>query len=395
MSDEGSTHQNLRSSDVSPHEDAMLAGAEGYEMLMDETGFLQPTFETDFYREPTDNVMRGVSLPSDLGAFLDFGCLPGPCEPITRDVTGYAGLDTLDNPFDKPRDEITRGVVLPPDIPAEATAFLPDGELMANTSGPRKLTNLLSVDFSETHEPPIKPTSSHWKYQVTHFLLDTEQPFKIGNTLLSFFSGSVVSDIKKVNHSKFSINAEVFVDSVACTLKVRVYAEPAGHRYGVEFQRRSGDCITFNLVYQGAARFLQTKFGLPDAEIVEQLCLVPPSVGIQSKDEVGPLLAMFAIPELQAESAAALARMAQHRSVASLLCTPDACKEYLQLLKSESTAVTYATACLLSRLVVCPEASEFFGHHGFTQLMREKAQAKSTPDLVQGKLEQALHSLVC
>lgn len=415
MCDDGSAQETLWNSNASPYDDAMLAGAEGYAGVMDETGFPQPVFEDDFYREPTDHVMRGVSLPSDLGLLesigsdfyreptdlvmrgvslpSDVGGLPILCQP-----TVHPSLDAIDSPFDKPQDEITRGVVLHADVPAEASAFLPEGELIGNAwygqVGGGKHPNSFFLDVGESHKPPVKPANPHWRYQLTHFFLDTEQPFQIGDALLSFFTGSLVSDIKKVKHQKFSIKAEVFVDNVACTLKVRIYAEPHEHRYCVEFQRRSGDCVTFSQVYQDAARFLKAKFSIPDVEPQAKPSPTLPS-GIQSKDEIGPLLAMVDVPELQAESAAALAKIAQHRSVASLLCTPDACKEYVQLLKSDSTAVTYATACLLSRLVLCPEASELFGQYGFTQLMEEKAQAKSTPEVVQGKLQQALRSLIC
>lgn len=391
MCDDGSTQDTPLSSNVSPYDDATLAGAEGYAAAMDETGFAQPIFQ-DFYRDPTDHVMRGVSLPSDLG-LLDFGGLPGPCEPMRGDAW-HPGLDAIDSAFDKPQDEIMRGVGLPLDVPAEASAFLPEGELVGNATGGGKHTNLSTLDFGESHGPPVKPANPHWRYQLTHFFLDTEQPFQIGNALLSFFTESLVSEIKKVNLLKFSIKAEVFVDNVVCMMKARVYAEPHDHRYCVEFQRRSGDCVSFSQVYQDAARFLKAKFGIRDVEPKAKPFPSLPS-GIQSKDHIGPLLSMFECPELQAESAAALAKIIQHSSVASLLCTPDACKEYMQLLKSDSTAVTYATACLLSRLVLCPEASKLFAQYGCTQLMREKAQAKTTPEVVQGKLQQALHSLIC
>eukprot|EP00440_Ansanella_granifera_P053806 gb/GFBE01058328.1/.p1 GENE.gb/GFBE01058328.1/~~gb/GFBE01058328.1/.p1 ORF type:complete len:427 (+),score=82.11 gb/GFBE01058328.1/:1-1281(+) len=336
----------------------------------------------DFYREPVEMVTRGVTLSG----------------PIVDSPFQFGAGDFYREP-----DNVFRGLSLPgPPGPFEEQLFkdiaspfdpVPTGKPKA-TSFDR---------FEESVLPPPTPTDSFWSYEVTTFYLTTQAPFTIGNALLDFL-GQEAASITKVNHKKYSIKVEVFMESVMCTLKIRTYSHSSEvpNTYAIEFQRRSGDCVTFNQVYQKAQSYMKSNFDSLSPSSQQETPLLLPAIALQhssptsSDAEISPLLDMAGLvefPGLQAESATALAEMAKDPIAASTLCTESAFKEFQKLLQSDQTDVAYPTACLLKSLAQCPEAFVYFALDGFLQLMIDKVRSRTgTAQLVRRELAQALQS---
>mmetsp|Transcript_31599 Transcript_31599/g.57452 ORF Transcript_31599/g.57452 Transcript_31599/m.57452 type:complete len:428 (+) Transcript_31599:90-1373(+) len=344
----------------------------------------------DFYREPVELVTRGVTLP-------------GP----TLVADPAEGFQFTPGDFYREEDNVFKGVSLQPgfgELPEELL-FQQDLASPVLNALDKSSVGLSSVDrFNEEHHPPAAPDSNFFQYEVTTLQVSTAEPFTIGNELLNFFSSKVVSSLLKVNRVKFSIKAEVFMNGAMCTLKTRTYSQ-RDDTYAIEFQRRSGDSITFNYAFQQAVNFLKSSFVTVPGhkELVDEaLDLLPPPLQrhgspTSSDGEISPLLDMAGLhehPGLQAESANALAEMAQDGTAVMSLCTEAAFQEFQKLLQSDNTDVAYPTACLLGRLALCPEASEFFANQSLLLIILHKIDSKSTRELIQKELAQALASAI-
>jgi hypothetical protein len=286
---------------------------------------------------------------------------------------------------------------------ADAYADIGDGDWM--------LPNLHR--FASEDEPPSAPADEHWKYTKTTHHVQTEKPregHKIGNYLLDFLvSKEVESEVIKVrapsdkksresNVPKFSIKADVFIENIMCTIKIRVYKDKRDNWYCVEFQRRRGDCVTFNNAYRRARAYLRVRTGSPSpmkTDEVEPLQISEYAAGLLTQDEIEitPLLdmaGMIHMPTMQADSATALADLAQDRKRAALLCTDRAFEQFKSLLHSDQTAVAYPISRTLSSLAERAEAAQHFVKQGILQIILEKVQSKATCALVQNSLVQTL-----
>lgn len=105
--------------------------------------------------------------------------------------------------------------------------------------------------------PPTKPDDPYFELQVTTvYVPDTSPAQEIWSVLSSFLAKREAS-VTKVNPTKCTMKADVFVDGVMCTLKVRIYS--MGNRYAVEFQRKGGDTLTFNAAYKEASSYMSTQ----------------------------------------------------------------------------------------------------------------------------------------
>lgn len=338
-------------------------------------------FTGDFYRE-TEHVTRGVTLAQPAGegpglssAFTDFSH-GGFYDDDVKGMPMVSGSSGLDLP------NWLSGGKLHGDIGEKIRCL---------GSGPPK--------FEEGDCPPSMPTDSYFKLEVTTVHVESVLAFQIGNELLEFLASKVISSVTKVNRKKFSIKADVFVESVMCTLKIRTYQQD-GNKYAVEFQRRSGDCVTFNNAFQQALKFLKSRFPIASSSEQESrpdAFLMPPAPALRG-DKAGflPLLDMAGLvefPGLQAECASALAQhMAQDGPLAASLCTERAFEEFKKLLQRDETDVAYPTARMLSLLVQLPEATHFFLETGLLPLIVEKVRSKTTSSLVQQELLQVLQA---
>jgi len=344
-------------------------------------GVLQEPFkgcvEGDFYREPDDILkgvvaggMSGLGMGSGLGSDVYAGYHPGLYEdfPVGQSLGKFG-------PYDYEED-----------------GCIGKGQLPSIMKGVAR--------FSEADSPPDKPEDEYFKFETTTQTVNSDQPHEIGNAVQDFLASKVTSSVTKVNCKKFSIKADVFVGSVMCTLKVRVYKTDAS-AFAVEFQRRSGDALTFSDTYKQAVAYLKGCFGPASSfsqAAGERVELAPQlKRAALDKADVSPLLDMASLselPSIQAECATALSDLAQDFESAQALCTARAFGEFKKLLQSDQLDVAYPTACLLLRLVQCPEASPCFADGGVLPLVLEKVRAKSTGALVQQKLAQVLRAAV-
>jgi hypothetical protein len=349
-----------------------------------EDGGWRNSFPGDYYREP-DDVVRGVSMQS-LDASIDFMGFGGmgndpyhDSEDLARDASPEIFLDSVGGKY---------------------PGLLSDKKRDSSTYIPEK--------FTPSDEPPNAPTEEYWKYLRTTISVQSEKPgegYKIGNHLLAFLNEKVVSEVLKVrapslgNARKFSIKADVSIDNVMCTMKIRVWKNTRGHNwYCVDFQRRRGDSVPFTQAYRQACAYLRAHMG-PSG--MEMDAVVPPQIVgddtpcMISQDEITPLLDMILMihmPSLQADSATALANLAQNRKSAALLCTAQAFEHFKNHLKSNQnqTSVAYPLACALSSLADCEEAKQFFATQGVLSIILEKVQSNETSATVQNQLMQTL-----
>lgn len=243
-----------------------------------------PAFFGDFYRE-TDNVCRGVTLPQgDVPGALPFKDFGGGDFYREPDRAGFGFSSGMDMGFSSS--------TLLENVGINTESFMP-------------------ADF-----PPPSPTDSFFKLEMTTLFVASSMPCEIGNHLLDFLGTEVVSTITKMRRAKFSIKADVFVDSMMCSLKIRVYRQESG-QFAIEFQRRSGDTISFNVTFQKLAAYMKSRLCMltnaPDAPVVLfHSDPLPLPQGLMSDTHFAPLFDLAGLvgsPGLQAEAAACLSKM--------------------------------------------------------------------------------------
>lgn len=243
-----------------------------------------PAFFGDFYRE-TDNVCRGVTLPQgDVPGALPFKDFGGGDFYQEPDRAGFGFSSGMDMGF--------------------------SSSTLLDSAG------ISTESFMPTDFPPPSPTDSFFKFEMTTLYVTSTFPYEIGNHLLDFLGKEAVSTITKMRRAKFSIKADVFVDSMMCSLKIRVYRQESG-QFAIEVQRRSGDTISFNVTFQKLAAYLKPRLYMltdaPDAPAVlfhSDPLLLPQ--GTMSDANFAPLFDLAGLvgsPGLQAEASACLSKM--------------------------------------------------------------------------------------
>jgi len=353
----------------------------------EEDDWAQQRMYGDFYRDPVDSVTRGLSL--------DPNSVP------------YGFTSDQVNHFDFYRDaddDVFKGASLPPSVAFDDESHffkepVPDYGFSSSAAG----KGVVAVDpskcegFGESDSPPPPPpNSSFWKPEVTTVRLTTrEPPWQIGKAVLDFLN-RISANVLKVRSHKFTVKSEVFAGGAMVIVKIRIYRQE-NDMYDVEFQRRSGDAVTFNRSYDMASKFLTRRFcplGLAgqEQEDFSDGFNTPSPIGSPTSDSCGdgmlPLLDMTMMDGLQAEAAIFLAHKAKEEP--EVLCTEAVFKEVQQLLGETSTDVAYPTACLLSTLAGCPKAAGFFVATGMLPLMISQVQ-RQPAQLVQKTLAQAVN----
>jgi len=326
--------------------------------------------ECDFYREP--EVVRGVSL----------------CAGV---VPVFAGRDQ-DYEYKQIRDVESSSSswgkqeqlhVLSP------WCGCPLGAPMEEPSGMRNLTNPVGSDvrFGTADTPPHVPDDASFHFEATTLFLPSggPTPSEAGNRLLDFLGGEVAALVTKVNPKKFTIKAEALCQGRACDIKVRGYQQASGCAF--EFQRQSGDTVSFNNLFRQASQYLldppraapseaDASAGGLAGEVTpgspRALEIAPPpnssegsadtTTGIQNS--LTPLLDMVDRAEdgaaLQVEAAAGLAAAARDPEAVAQFCTRRACTAVRKILQSDCFGVTCPGALLLLRLSQHPEADSCF-----------------------------------
>jgi len=323
-----------------------------------------PPFIGDFYREP-DNVCRGLTLPPEDA--------PGP--------SSFKGI--VDGDFYREAD-VCKGISLGDSFPLAP----PLGKEFGLSTGLGYSSTVLSekVDirterFAEADFPPNAPTDSFFKFEVTTLYVSSTAPFEIGNHLMDFFGQEVVSSFTKVRRQKYSIKVDVFIESMMCTVKARVYNQGSG-QFAVEFQRRSGDAISFNTTFQKAStylkRFVMLAAGSPEAPALLTNFEASPlpqvfAEGPPSEVDLLPLLDMAGLvgaPWLQAQAATSLNLLAAEGVQA--LFIPRVFQGIAELMQASSAEVMYPTARLIHHLAQHAEAAPLFAAHRLLPMMLGK-----------------------
>lgn len=372
----------------------------------------------DYYREH-DNFTRGIAMsPALAGGMSSEAC------------TGSFRSD-YEKFFVEPGDEL-RGISIGSEGGIGMTFFGSDmrsghpgfddqlghlGPFKAQCASRCQAPNILkpAVPFTEEHCPPEKPKDKYFRLEVTHTVVASERPHEIGNAMLDFFANTVTASLTKVRHAKFAIKADVFVGSVMCTVKARVYEAEAG-RYAVELQRRSGDALAYSSTWKQARSYLQSRVSKGPAEVDESHQSADNGQGIFPAPadfplEVGRLnlapihdMASFSeMPSIQAEAATALLGLAGGSSKEScdFLATEKMFETIDKLVQSDGKEVGYPTAKLLLVLLqrvelLSPEKPEVlrsFARLIFPSVLK-KVAAKQTSELVQQSLLEVVYAVV-
>mmetsp|Transcript_18010 Transcript_18010/g.37498 ORF Transcript_18010/g.37498 Transcript_18010/m.37498 type:complete len:498 (+) Transcript_18010:197-1690(+) len=383
--------------ETTPNFSSYLDSDAVYPVPGEEEGWEQPLkLSGDFYCDD-DDITRGVSMPA----------APPDMSWTSFDMYG-------DVEFYGKSEDVFKGMhmdISPPDLYLQDPLDMPhilktlpeglDHIGLADVAADSAATDPGSVRrFTETDRPPLAPSRSQplFHFSATTLRIISTAPFEIGNLLLDFLGTQVKSLIMKVNSAKFAIKAEVFIDGASCLLKARCY-EQACDAFCVEFQRRKGDCMAFGKTYQLAAEYLTMRFpSFPVTTDIPELPKVwPPRQGfdIVDAEDTAPLIDMAedtSLPDLQAESAAALLELAQNSSQAQCLCNPRAFNGIKELLRSSQDNIKFPTACMLSALAQRPEAAPCFADQGILSLLADTIRSTATSELVQQELAQALHT---
>mmetsp|Transcript_35818 Transcript_35818/g.83317 ORF Transcript_35818/g.83317 Transcript_35818/m.83317 type:complete len:442 (+) Transcript_35818:93-1418(+) len=362
------------------------------------SGWRDPTALGDYYREP-DNVMRGMSLSQaslDVPGRSPFKGLGGDffCEPDNVLKGMQIAAEARSSLLHRGPLELQECLKMPDRSRRPDEGKVPDLGMTPERLG--KARSLSSTErFLEGDVPPSTPSDPYFKFEATTVHMSSSQPWDIGNNLLDFLISKLVASITKVSRAKFAIKADLFVECSMCTVKVRTYKEGLD-RYAVEFQRRSGDCVTFNKAFQQATKFLVPRFtpvrSVPEASRDFDSAFAR-FLRTENEGDVTPLLDMAGLvdlPALQAECAAALEDMAQDPRAAAALCSDRAFEEFKKLLQNNQTEVAYPTARMLLFLAQCPEAVPRFTDQTLLSMMLDKVQSAATSALVQQQLAQVL-----
>lgn len=342
----------------------------------------------DFYREP-DDVERGVSLapPPPLGGLAGSASPFGDCYQDANDIFKGVpmGIADLHSGFMDGLDPFS--------------GFPGKFELGSGTT--KDEASVRPERFMESDSPPQAPSDLAFSFESTTLYTPAEggaiPPFILANRLLDFLDTEVVSSVTKVRRQKFTIKADVFVGSIMCTIKIRVYSASRDN-YAIEFQRRRGDCVAFSNTFERVARYLAPDLCVAAVagreELPIELPLPIPSDTLMGIDEAGlqPLLDMAC--HNQAEAAAALAERVQDSQAAAALCSAPVFEVLASLLQSDQVDVAYPTARLLSRLATRKEAATLFHTKGLLPVMQAKAKSAASHAPVRQELTAALRALV-
>ena len=121
----------------------------------------------------------------------------------------------------------------------------------------------LGILFDRDDAPPLLPVDPYFCLASTtlHFEHNVCSADHISNRLLVFLRKNAnVADaeilITKVNRKKCSVSADVKIEELECSLKMRMYQTIAGW-YCLEFQRRSGGALAFQRIYNLASKDIQ------------------------------------------------------------------------------------------------------------------------------------------
>lgn len=205
-------------------------------------------------------------------------------------------------------------------------------------------------EFEGSDAPPPLTDEMKAYLELTTLQLSGHSAAKVANQLLTFLAQVVDARVHKVSRKKFTIRAAVVLDGGHCDLKVRIYQQV--QTSVVEFQRRSGDTVSFNKIFRDASAYLQGHFIRATAS--DGAHSPPPvshAITLAPEQAIAPLLDMAHPREdfaLLAEVAAVLAVLAKDPKVAAQLRTPCASSALQHLQGVHDFSVAFPTSHILS-----------------------------------------------
>lgn len=230
------------------------------------------------------------------------------------DIDEQVHMPSLTGDFYPELDDVTRGLSLP-----------------SRGKDACKIESF--TEFEEHLEAPAIPKDAFFHLAPTTVMVKASSAAQVGNCMLDFFAHKVAGLITKVSSIKFTVKAECFLDGFICETKVRIYQESID-QYLVEMQRRSGDSIAFQRLYQGASQHLLAYVAGCTPTSLEKLVTPPPVLlGDSTEIFLTPLfdLAETSNVQLQTEAIQGLLLAA-----AVQLCTTEAFLALRSALQSNS-----------------------------------------------------------
>jgi len=338
------------------------------------------SFHGDYYRDD-DNVTRGVTLTD-----ADLGMAP---QPFGKDYAAMGlGMD-----FDGSLECMDK-------MGMYDLGLSPPGWGSSASQAPALDSKI--GRFQETDIPPGIPQDSFFELEGTTLKASCRLPATLANGVVDFLTTEVVSSITKLCRKKFAIKADVFVKSVMCSIKARVYTLE-GQYYALEFQRRSGDARAFKDIFRQVSEYLSVSYdlsgGLPEVRLDLGLPpLLPQSMpDTRQTPDLQPLIDMSASIDmscLQAEAASALADVAQDKASAASLCTHDTFAQLCKLLQADTFEILYPTARLFAALAELPEADHCFISSGVLPVIVSKLRSEESGDIARCQLAQGFKFVV-
>lgn len=245
--------------------------------------------------------------------------------------------------------------------------------------------------FENSELPPALPEDPLFQLSATTITCSCDPSWGM-NTLLDFFETQVTSEVTKVTPAKFAIKLEAFDNGTRCSMKVRMY-RLQNDEYALEFQRRSGDAITFQKVYQQACLQLEPR-SASTGTVADATPLVDLPTGQSSTEVLTPLIDMLSFsdaPKLQAEAAAGLASLVSGEQASAVAeCSAPLFDLLANLLNANCIDVAYPIACLLSTFADCASAKALLASSGLLPAMKEQMVSVHKPTLVKQKLTAAV-----
>jgi len=255
--------------------DADAYNLNGFEGFSTDLGAPMPSLMGDFYCEP-DDVVRGVTLPLGDGFGFSQAC----------DMDKFSQFAHVE-PFSISSNEFQTSDV-PPALPDEL-------------------------------RPHLEATTLHLSEHSPKCMIVYPLPSMLFNSLITFLEHVVHARIKKVNHKKFTIRADVIIEGFPCDIKVRIYQEQRTSL--LEFQRRSGDSVAFMRLFSQASGYLQGQHAAVDGWRQPE---IPHMASLPPDQAIAPLIDMaeFHDVNLLSDAAAALAAMSDDPAIACQLRMP-------------------------------------------------------------------------
>jgi hypothetical protein len=182
----------------------------------------------DYYRDPADNVTRGLTICSGDDDYTGFfGQVDENCELFSK-AKEWPASSSYDSK------------VLDADQCSEV-----ENEL-----------RLLAAEIASGERPPAIPQDKHFKLGNNTILVDSAAAEHLGDALLGFFDADVATVLLKVRRRKFSIKTKITIDGLDCVAKVYLYTQGSS-QYVVDVQRRSGDHLVFQRFYRWLSQHLR------------------------------------------------------------------------------------------------------------------------------------------